>query len=580
MLGVLTQPYARPNNPNRDNYLVTLAGEYDLRRRVTEVGANVDLTEFLREHPSGKARIWSVGVSETALRAWENLAPGDLVLFWGHSAVWAHATVSAKVVWRNNNFVWPSGEHWDHIYSLRNWCELPETQKMEHQALREIHATQKLDGRGVAWRPLTQYTRSRDGIIQFVASEGPRRPASNNPPVLRRGIPGGLTHHHVLTALRWLAANDLPSGFGERTYWAVVHEGLWIPPKAVIGVAVREMTGQILPAAEFSGGEGPGQANHALRKLGFEVIRREIEGVMADPIQEWIAKLEVTRKAQVGGLPAPHQPAIALWLASRAVRGLPRLTGWSGIRSELATVTELAGGGRNPESPVAALFNARLLDLLGITDEVPTSQPAARELLNQVSPQLGLPADVYEELGAHPDRLNELTRQILRLIPDEQAASLLLNHLCLAEETTEQSAPPPIPAGAIVPGRGAQTRLAIERNAAIAEWVKAMHNDTCQLCGTQLITPSGTTSDAAHIKPLGEPHAGPDIVENVMCLCPNHHRLFDRGAWVVLDGFIARDNVDGTEIGPLKVIAEHAMDPQYFAYHREQIANQPMGSQA
>jgi len=301
---------------------------------------------------------------------------------------------------------------------------------------------------------------------------------------------------------------------------------------------------------------------------------------VANPIQEWIAKLEVTRKAQVGGLPAPHQSAIALWLVSRAVRGLPRLTGWSGVRSELATVTELAGGGRNPESPVAALFNARLLELLGITDEVPTSQPAARELLNQVSPQLGLPADVYEELGAHPDRLNELTRQILRLIPDEQAASLLLNHLGLAEETTEQSAPPPIPAGAIVPGRGAQTRLAIERNAAIAEWVKAMHNDTCQLCGTQLITPSGTTSDAAHIKPLGEPHAGPDIVENVMCLCPNHHRLFDRGAWVVLDGFIARDNVDGTEIGPLKVIAEHAMDPQYFAYHREQIANQPMGSQA
>jgi len=552
--------------------------EYDLKRRVTETGANVDLRDFLKAHPTGRARIWSVGVSPTAVRAWGKLTPGDLVLFWGHSAVWAYATVTAKVLWRDNDYVWPSGKNWDHIYSLTDWHELAEDQRLEHEALKEIHINGKRDGRGVAWRPLTQYLRTREGIIQYVASEGPRRPAANAGHAARRGIPDGLTHQHVLSALTWLANNDMPDGFGERTSWVVVHRGLWVPPKAVIGVAVREMTGELLPAAAFSGGEGPGQANHALRNLGFEVIRREIEGVVPDPIQDWITKLQATRKAQVGGTPAPHQPAIALWLVSRAVRGLPRLTGWSGVRSELATVTELAGGGRNPESPVAALFNAGLLELLGITDEVPTSQPAARELLNQVSPQLGLPADVYEELGAHPDRLNELTRQILRLLPDEQAASLLLNHLGLAVETTEQSVPPPVPAGAMVPGRGAQTRLAIERNAAIAEWVKKMHNDTCQLCGAQLITPGGPTSDAAHIKPLGEPHAGPDIVENVMCLCPNHHRLFDRGAWVVLDGFIARNNMDGTEIGPLHVIAEHAMDPQYFAYHREQIANQPESS--
>jgi len=574
MLGVLLQPYARPKNPNRDNYLVTLASEYDLQRRVTEVGANVDLTEFVRAHPTGKARIYSVGVTRPALQAWQNLNPGDLVLFWGHKAVWAYATVSSKVTWKNNNFVWPTGERWDNIYSLTDWHELAEGQRLDYQALREIHNGGKLDVQGVAWRPLFQYLRTRDGIIQYVATEGRRQVPANRLPTARRRIPEGLNHQHVQSALEWLTTNDLPNGFGERTDWVVVHNGLWIPPKAVIGVAVRELNGQLLPAKDFSGGEGPGQANYVLRNLGFEVIRREIQGIVVDPIQRWYSGLVATRKAQVGGITAPHQPSIALWLVSQAVRGLPRLTSWSGVRSELATVTELAGGGRNPESPVAALFNAGLLELLGIADEVPTSQPAARELLNQVSPQLGLPTDVYEELGAHPDRLNELTRQILRLIPDEQAASLLLNHLGLAKETTEQSAPPPIPAGAMVPGRGAQSRLAIERNVAIAEWVKKVHNDTCQLCGAQLITPGGTTSDAAHIKPLGEPHAGPDIVENVMCLCPNHHRLFDRGAWVVLDGFIARNNMDGTEIGLLHVIAEHAMDPQYFAYHRELIANQ------
>ena len=33
--------------------------------------------------------------------------------------------------------------------------------------------------------------------------------------------------------------------------------------------------------------------------------------------------------------------------------------------------------------------------------------------------------------------------------------------------------------------------------------------------------------EAAHIRPLGAPHNGPDTLDNTLCLCPNHHVPFD-----------------------------------------------------
>ncbi|MDQ1305783.1 MAG: putative restriction endonuclease [Actinomycetota bacterium] len=32
------------------------------------------------------------------------------------------------------------------------------------------------------------------------------------------------------------------------------------------------------------------------------------------------------------------------------------------------------------------------------------------------------------------------------------------------------------------------------------------------------------------IKALGVPHNGPDVLENLLCLCPNDHARFDRAA--------------------------------------------------
>jgi 5-methylcytosine-specific restriction protein B len=88
-----------------------------------------------------------------------------------------------------------------------------------------------------------------------------------------RAIPEGLTQQHVLSAFA-----DLDSGidapFGPATGYELVHNGKRFAPKAVIGLAFKHLTGEILAHGELSGGEGPGQANFVLRDLGFDVVAK------------------------------------------------------------------------------------------------------------------------------------------------------------------------------------------------------------------------------------------------------------------------------------------------------------------
>jgi hypothetical protein len=85
-----------------------------------------------------------------------------------------------------------------------------------------------------------------------------------------KAIPEGLTAQHVLLALQDLD-EGIENSFGPPTGYELVHDDKRHPPKAVVGIAFRHLTGSILPHGEFSGGESAGQANFVLRNLGFTV---------------------------------------------------------------------------------------------------------------------------------------------------------------------------------------------------------------------------------------------------------------------------------------------------------------------
>jgi putative restriction endonuclease len=120
------------------------------------------------------------------------------------------------------------------------------------------------------------------------------------------------------------------------------------------------------------------------------------------------------------------------------------------------------------------------------------------------------------------------------------------------------------PASAYGPApRRETTTLRLVRDTAVTRRVKALHDYRCQVCATQLRSAAGPYAEAAHIRPLGAPHHGPDVLANVLCLCPNHHVLFDLGSFGIAD--------TGQLLGlPGQLIRhrQHAVEPLFLAYHR------------
>lgn len=112
--------------------------------------------------------------------------------------------------------------------------------------------------------------------------------------------------------------------------------------------------------------------------------------------------------------------------------------------------------------------------------------------------------------------------------------------------------------------RKEQTTLRIIRDTKIALDVKKMYDFKCQVCNFTIETDAGKYAEGAHIKPLGIPHNGNDRKENILCLCPNHHVMFDKGIFSVTNDFKIIGAIDGN----LHVIPVHKVSFEDLAYHR------------
>jgi len=102
----------------------------------------------------------------------------------------------------------------------------------------------------------------------------------------------------------------------------------------------------------------------------------------------------------------------------------------------------------------------------------------------------------------------------------------------------------------------------IIRDTKLTKHIKHLYKNKCQLCGKALeLRNNETYSEAHHIQPLGVPHNGPDIMQNIICVCPNHHAQLDFGAIELLDS-------------QLETHPKHEIGHKYLAYHNEHIYKQ------
>lgn len=271
-------------------------------------------------------------------------------------------------------------------------------------------------------------------------------------------------------------------------------------------------------------------------------------------------------------------------MVARIATGKPRLAPWSLFRAEVGALLSefgLPGSQVTPEYPFWHLRGSGLWEVHGVSENA-DAMPRVSEF-NSAQPVAGIGHDAAVLLQDPVTRLDALARLRRRYLQDiDQHA--LLSRLGLAgyttadglvdDSTVDDATDEGDQKSAIVKratgsaSRRESTSSRIVRNTTLATSVKEIHDYRCQVCDTRLRYRLKPYIEAAHIRGLGSPHDGPDELHNLLCLCPNHHVLFD-GLEIYVDADdVVRETHGGEPLGRLRRRPEHPIGEEHLSYHR------------
>ena len=97
----------------------------------------------------------------------------------------------------------------------------------------------------------------------------------------------------------------------------------------------------------------------------------------------------------------------------------------------------------------------------------------------------------------------------------------------------------------------------IVRDAKQARELKRRYRFHCQICECRLELKAGFYCEAHHIRPLGQPHNGPDTECNIIIVCPNHHTLLDFAAVPI--------NLKALKLN------RHEIEPEFVKFHNMEL---------
>lgn len=297
--------------------------------------------------------------------------------------------------------------------------------------------------------------------------------------------------------------------------------------------------------------------------LSFEVTKPG-QTAEVSSVEELLRKVESLKPAvsPATGAQKRHQPLTLLWAIGRAAQGKPRLRRWESAYRELGRLIEEFGleeDRPNPEFPVLWLHHHGLWDLPGHADVPAASGRPAQQWMKERRPDSGLRPWVYEIVT---DREDIRARIVVRLL---SAYFHGVDHNRLLSRVGLDAISSP-------PGRREVVMERVIRDSLLADQIKRAHDFHCQICGDRLVLHRGFYAEGAHIRPLGKPHNGLDEPGNLLCLCPNHHVLFDRGMITIQADLTVMDTASGASLGPLRVTQDHEISQDHLDYHRMFIA--------
>lgn len=96
----------------------------------------------------------------------------------------------------------------------------------------------------------------------------------------------GVTREHVLRALEEIDRESYPAAAKSSTY-DLIYGGMRFPPKYVLSLAVKQLTGEELPRSTFSGGE-ESRAFKILRDLDFAIERKDFVSELVNKFLEQV----------------------------------------------------------------------------------------------------------------------------------------------------------------------------------------------------------------------------------------------------------------------------------------------------
>ncbi|MER6275347.1 YDG/SRA domain-containing protein [Streptomyces sp900105245] len=198
---------------------------------------------------------------------------------------------------------------------------------------------------------------------------------------------------------------------------------------------------------------------------------------------------------------------------------------------------------------------------------------ASRTTFSKTPALDGTPIEICQvDLERLPDPEQELTSV------ERDVASVILKQVALLDEEQDQTGSEveegaPFGDTERFPVTRTTSVQRIVRDAAAARRIKELYDHECQVCGVRLVGPDDKPySEGAHIRPLGNPHNGPDVERNILCLCPNCHVRLDIGAIVIEENWsiVVRAGLFGHNVrSELKRHRKHRVHEEYVQYHRD-----------
>jgi len=163
-----------------------------------------------------------------------------------------------------------------------------------------------------------------------------------------------------------------------------------------------------------------------------------------------------------------------------------------------------------------------------------------------------------------PILFHEVHRGLFSLVTAQPEAAITTDLNVTRDNEFSQTVPQnPTPIAADIaepPTRVLTETYRILRDTKLAREVKESYGFQCQVCSNPPLKLSDVKlyAEAHHIKPLGSPYDGPDVRENILCVCPNCHVLLDYGAIEL-------------HLDQLSTSANHTIGDEYVDYHNCQI---------